>query len=381
MTSYLLLVFCPIGWISCYLGLSSIWVFWLNFAALLPLANLLGDLTEEVADGLHSQVLGGLLNASFGNAVEMILTWKSVSHGLVDVAKNSLLGSILSNLLLVLGTSFFFGGIGVKGKEQVFNETGPITSTSMLLLGCMAFAIPSCFEYTNLASNLLLSRMTAVALLVAYGAFVYFQTYTHIAVFEDNESEESLSPNQATISDVNTELLVSPLSGRVHARHSAAHIPLKCSLVKLFITTLLVSLNSECLIGSITGLVSQSGLSSAFIGVVLLPVVGNACEHVSAVRMCIRDRPALAIAIAVGSSTQIALFVLPLSVVLAWLNDVPMDLDLGVMNTVMLVLSVIIVFSIVVDGKVNWLEGLLLQVVYFVLAVAFWLLPEKVIIV
>ncbi|EEQ97851.1 calcium/proton exchanger, putative [Perkinsus marinus ATCC 50983] len=349
----ILCVFTPIGVASSILGWSPAWVFATNFIALIPLAKILGDATEELAVGLRNDTLGGLLNATFGNAVEMILTVQSLLKGLVTVVKGTLLGSILSNLLLVLGMSFFFGGIGHLGKEQEFKETGPMTNMSMLLLACAAFAMPTVFEAgfkhemekAELQSTVLeISRVVSIFLLLSYICFLIFQMYTHLSIFESEGGENEDEPT----------------------------INVPTSLTLLLVSTLLVALNSEYLVGSIEGVVSSYSVSSSFIGVILLPIVGNACEHASAIRMCIVDKPEIAIGIAVGSCTQIALFVVPFAVIVGWCMSISMDLNFGMLGVVILVLSVIIAMSIVVNGKTNWLEGLMLQLTYIIVAVVYW---------
>lgn len=346
----LLLVFSPLGILAGWASWGSGWQFWLNFVALVPLANVLGDATEELADALNNQTLGGLVNATFGNAVEMILTYQTVVQGLLTVAKGSLLGSILSNLLLVLGLAFFAGGLGAKGKEQRFRETGPMASISMLLVACVAFAVPTCFAVTRSETDeedvLALSRGTALAVLGSYVCYIFFQVYTHQAVFEDgNESEAEKGET----------------------------LSVRASSALLAVTTAFTAWNSEVLVEAIEPFVEATGLSQAFIGVIILPIIGNACEHFAAIRMAIKDKPTLAIGIAVGSSAQIALFAFPLAVIFGWTLNVPLDLNLGVMNVVALTLAVLIVFSILVDGKTNWLEGLMLIIVYLIVALAYYL--------
>ncbi|KAF4696552.1 hypothetical protein FOZ60_000242 [Perkinsus olseni] len=353
-----LTVFVPIGICAGVFHWSPIWVFALNFMALLPLAKILGDATEELSAGLKNETLGGLLNATFGNAVEMIVSIQSLLLNLITVVKGSLLGSILSNLLLVLGMSFFFGGLGRRNKEQEFLETGPMTNMSMLLLACAAFAVPTVFKSSvgsEFSSSvqlddtvLSISRVASIFLLLSYIGFLFFQLYTHLQVFEsadDNQAEATMS--------------------------------IWSSMLILLASTVLVAVNSEYLVGSIEGVVSECNVSASFIGVILLPIIGNACEHVTSVRMAIMDKPVIAIGIAVGSSTQIALFVIPFAVIVGWCMGVPMDLDFNALSVAILVLSVLITLSILVDGKSNWLEGLMLQLTYLIIAVAFWYDPSS----
>jgi len=373
----LLLVAWPLGCLAHFHDWGDIPEFWLNFLAMVPLAKILGDATEELAAGLKNDTLGGLLNATFGNAVEMILTVQTLRAGQIGVVKGTLLGSILSNLLLVLGMSFFVGGLTPSkgsriGKEQTFSTQAALTNVTMLLLACSAFAFPAVFfsqdeigrEYMESQMSelgtfaggstprlLQISRWCSVYILAAYVAFLVFQLYTHADVFrggsgDDEEEEEAqLSPAVA--------------------------------VALLFVTTCLVAASSEFLVDSIDGLVDSWGLSKAFIGVILLPIVGNACEHAGAVRMAVYDKMDITIGIAVGSSTQIALFVVPFAVIVGWVIDQPMDLDLGALHTTIMMMAVLITFSVVSDGAANWLEGFMLMIAYFVVATLFWFLPEN----
>jgi Ca2+:H+ antiporter len=340
--TWLLLPFAAFGVIAKYMDASAGTVFILTFLGMIPLARILGDSTEELAAGLKNDTAGALLNATFGNAVEMIITYQTIAAGLVTVAKSSLLGSILSNLLLVLGSSFFFGGIGKLGKQQEFKESGPLINMSMLLLTCIGLAVPTISQAPE-ASVLSLSRVAAISVLLSYAALLVYQLYTHRAEFEDPES-----------SDASSTMSVKASSG------------------VLVVTTVITAICSNCVVECIEGVVHQWGLSQAFIGVVLLPIIGNACEHVSAIRMAIHGKPLLSIGIAVGSSCQIAMFVIPLAVILGWIMGVPMDLNFDIMNVVILAFAVIIVTIIVVDGKSTWIEGFMLVMAYFIVAAAYW---------
>jgi Ca2+:H+ antiporter len=357
----LLLLLWPLGCASHYLEWGLPVCFWMNFAAMIPLAKILGDATEELAAGLKNDTVGGLLNATFGNAVEMILTVQTLRAGHCDVVKGTLLGSVLSNLLLVLGMSFFLGGLKAKtifGAEQEFSKEAALTNMTMLLLATTAFALPTVF-FVDIEDALgkdqgglvlEISRWCSIYILLAYVAFLIFQLYTHIDVFagqggDDEEEEAHLTPTFA------------------------------CGL--LFVTTCFVAASSEWLVASIDGLVDEWRISKAFIGIILLPIVGNACEHAGAVRMAIANKVDITIGIAVGSSTQIALFVVPCSVLIGWVIDEPMDLNFGSLYTTVMVFAVLIAFSIITDGASNWLEGFMLMVAYMIVATLFWFCPDE----
>ena len=343
-TWYLLIVMI-LGFVAGILKASPGMVFLLNFIGLIPLARILGDATEEVSAAVKSGTIGGLLNATFGNAVEMILTIQTIRAGLTTVTKGTLLGSILSNLLLVLGMSLFFGGLGAKGKEQTFNESGPLANMTMLLLAALAFTVPTVLaqEADDLSVVVSVSRFASIFTLISYFAFLVFQLYTHKTMFEDADDDG----DTATMS-------------------------LRASCLLLLASTLLTVVGSQFLVSCIEDVVVEYGISQMFIGVVLLPIIGNACEHASAVRMAIHDKPILSIGIAVGSSTQIAMFLIPLSVLYGWMIGVPMDLNFKLLNALIFVLSVLIVTVILLDGKSQWIEGFMLQMTYCVIACAYW---------
>lgn len=400
----LLLVFLPLGIAAHFLHWGDLWCFWLNFFALVPLAKILGDATEELAAALKNDMIAGLLNATFGNAVEVVFTIQSLRAGLVRIVKATLLGSVLSNTLLVLGMSFFFGGIftlkkdgakpdaaklnneapeykavsagsedagrvvarqsstdavfDVDEKIQSFSMLGALVNTSMLLVSCLTFSLVTIFRMVlkdddNEQDNIVLSvsRISSIIIMMAYVAFIGFQLVTHKTAMDDQAEEQE--------DDVD-------------------HMSTAFAIVILFVTTATVSFCSELLVTSIAGVTEQAHLSDHFIGVILLPIVGNACEHAAAVRFAVQDKMGLSVSIAVGSSTQIALFVVPLSVIMGWCMGVDMDLNFGTLNCSLITLSVIVVLSMVVDGQSNWLQGYLLCSVYVIVSVMFLYLPNEI---
>lgn len=395
----LLLIFWPLGLAAHYCKWGDKLGFLFNFLAMVPLAKLLGDATEELAAGLHNDTVGGLLNATFGNAVEMILTISTLKASqadptMINVVKGTLLGSVLSNLLLVLGSSFILGGLQPvpkvqkeetgedcitaslqdqargaanespveltrKGKVQQFNTEAALTSMTMLLLATASFAFPTVFiaghdgpENSDLA--LKVSRWCSIYILISYICFLAFQLYTHIDMFSGDDDEEG-----------GEDPAITPL----------------VAFVMLFVVTLFVAASSEWLVDSIDGLVedlkgTSFEMSKTFIGIILLPIVGNACEHVGAIRMAMVEKVDITIGIAVGSSTQIALFVVPFAVLAGWVMGVPMDLNFGSLNCTVMLFAVLIAFSIVTDGRANWLEGVMLVVAYAVVATLYFFFPD-----
>jgi len=386
----LLLCF-PVGIAAFHLKWDKLWCFWLNFFAMIPLAKILGDATEELAASLKNDMIAGLLNATFGNAVEMVIMVQTLRAGLLKVVKTTLLGSVLSNTLLVLGMSFFCGGVitmksppalgnvpqqdydsttdpqctmsGFLAEEKIqsFSLLGALVNTSMLLVSCLTFSLVTAFRLVLYKDNdnvfykeeilLPVSRISSVVIIMAYIAYVVFQLVTHKQAMADSAEDEQ--------DDGST--------------HSAL-----LATVVLCITTLFVSYSSELLVDAIGEVTEQAHISSHFIGIILLPIVGNACEHAAAVRFAVQDKLGLSVSIAVGSSTQIALFVVPFSVLIGWAIDQPMDLNFGTLNSTLITLSVIVVLSMVVDGQSNWFQGYLLCSVYTIIAVMYWYLPDDV---
>jgi len=352
----LLFVFIPFGIAAKGLGWSDAMVFFLNFMAIIPLAWILGEATENIAS-YTGQTIGGLLNATFGNAVEMIMSLFAIQAGLVRVVQGSLLGSILSNLLLVLGMAFFAGGL--KYHEQSFNPQGAGANTSLLFLAAFAMVMPSVYSVAypgHEDGTLAISHSAAIILGLMYCQFLVFQLHTHKDMFdteplpgEEAEEEEEEEPSFS-------------MAG---------------SIVILTIVTLVVAACSDALVSSIEGLTKQLGISEGFVGIILLPIIGNAAEHMTAVTMALKNKVDITIGVAVGSSTQIALFVTPFSVLAGWIMGVKMTLDFEMFETSVMLMTILIVGSVINDGKSNWLEGSILMTAYLLVAIAMWSMPNE----
>ncbi|CAK0807216.1 unnamed protein product, partial [Prorocentrum cordatum] len=280
----LLLVAGPFGLAGEHQGWPRCPTFWLCFLALVPLAKLLGDATEHLAENL-GQATGGLLNATFGNAVEMIITVNAINSGLLDIVKSSLLGSILSNLLLVLGMSFFAGGL-VK-PEQRFSGAAALINITMLLVGVMSFSFPTVFSLGRPeGASVGVSRASAVFVSVGYVAYLVFQLRTHVEMFEDDDGDDPKSTDRLADAEA------PPSAGPDDLPRASAHGPdedgvlsVPWALGLLLVSTAAVALLSESMVDSIPavdGLVRAWRIPRPFVGVVLLPIVGNACEHASA---------------------------------------------------------------------------------------------------
>ncbi|KAJ9199932.1 hypothetical protein DTO164E3_4389 [Paecilomyces variotii] len=360
----LFLVFVPLGIVAGALNWTPTAVFALNFFAIIPLASLLSFATEELAVTM-GQTLGGLMNATFGNAVELIVSIIALKDHQIRVVQASMLGSILSNILLVLGCCFFAGGL--RYHEQSFNSTVASTMSSLLALSSASLIIPATLynALTGLRSDhdtdkniLFLSHGTAIILLIIYVMYLYFQLKSHSDLFEEANNEESDIENQEE--GHTEEHLLSPFAAGV----------------VLIIVTLLVSVCADYLVGSIDSLVEKTGMSKTFIGLVLIPIVGNAAEHVTAVVVAWKNKMDLAIGVAVGSSLQIALFVTPFLVVLGWIINEPMTLHFETFETVAFFISGLVVIFLIQDGKSNYLEGGLCLGLYMIMAIAFYVYPD-----
>jgi len=330
-----------------------------SMVAIMPLAFLMGKATEEIALRT-SESVGGLLNATFGNAAEMILalfalyaasttTSPETAENMIHLVQASLIGSILGNLLLVMGLSFVWGGM--HHSEQSFSETQVSSNSSLLLLAVIVLIIPTVFNFTvdGTAGDdgvEKLSHAAAIILLAIYGLFLLFQLKTHSHLFATEN---------------------------VH--HEEPEMDQKDAIFLLILATLLVSWMAEVLVHSVESAAEQYHLPYIFIGVILLPLFGNAAEHFTAVSVAAKNKMDLSFAISIGSSTQIAVFVAPLMVIIAWILGVPLTFEFGILETIAVFLAVSIANLIAADGKSNWLEGLMLLSTYAVLGLAFLFHP------
>ena len=338
-------VFIPIAIGLEFLHANPVFVFLASCLAIIPLAGWMGKSTESLAS--HVGVgLGALLNATFGNAAELIIALIALSNGLVDVVKASITGSIIGNALLVLGFSIFVGGL--KYPRQKFNATAASIGTTLLVLSAIALLIPATFHFvaSTHAKERELSMEISVILFLAYIGSLIFSLKTHPELFAGGSEE----PHPASMTR-------------------------KKSLLILLLSTLGVGLMSEILVGSIEPTARQFGLTEVFIGVVLVAIIGNAAEHSSAIMFAMKNKIELSLNIAVGSSVQVALFLAPFLVFAGAVMGQPMDLVFTVFEVVSVAASVSIVALVAMDGESNWMEGLMLLCVYAILAIAFYNLP------
>jgi len=378
----------PAGWYSATHGWGDVWTFSLNFLALLPLAKILGDATEELATALKNDAVAGILNATFGNFVEMMITVNSLKAQMFDVVKGTLMGSILSNMLLVLGMAFVAGGLkkgkgveaeangvwgGVKyvNGEKVQTFASQSVSMAMLLFSCLSFALPSIFAMRYEADILTVSRFGAILVMSSYIMFLIFQLCTH--------SNTLQAADRAAAADaVSAEEEAEEFAAADAVEEEAeANLTKPVSVGLMLLVTILTDRVSDYLCEAIKGLIAVTGMPELFLGVILLPIAGNACEHLGAVRFCYCDKTGLALGIAIGSSTQVALFVVPFAVIAGMVMDEPMDMNFGAINTAVIVVSVLLVSMILQDQQAHWLKGYLLMLAYVFIAILYWFLPPE----
>lgn len=356
-----LLVFVPAAVVLEYLvPARHTLIFVVACIAVIPLAGWLGKATEHLAAHAGEGV-GGLLNATFGNAAEMIIAIMALRRGLIDVVKASLTGSIIGNILLVLGAAFLAGGL--RNKTQKFNLGGARAQATLLTLAAAALVAEAAFHHLGGEAALpregSLSVAISIVLLVAYGLGLVFTLHTHKHFFEGHSAEAA------------------GVDGGGHGGHGeGAAWSLGRSLTVLLASTALIAWMSEILVASVEEAAHTLGMSQLFVGVVVVAIVGNAAEHSTAILMAWKNRNDLAVGIAVGSSIQIALFVAPVLVLLSyWIAPRPMDLVFTPAEVIAVALAVVITEQIAGDGESNWLEGAMLLALYAVLGIVFYLLP------
>jgi Ca2+:H+ antiporter len=346
-----LLVAAPVSWALAATVPDSPWVFITAAAALVPLAGLIGLGTEQLARR-SGPGWGGFLNATFGNAAELIIAVVALRSGHVELVKASITGSIVGNLLLVLGLSFFVGGLG--RRSQKFNRTAANNTAAILFLGVVALVMPAVFDlslYGTLDAESpglnSLSFGSAIVLIIAYaGSLIYAFTSQRDLFRSTHEGE-----------------------------HDDPTLPTGVAVGVLAAGTLLTTVQAELLVGGMEPALARFGFTELFVGVIVIALIGNAAEHYSAVTAARRDEMTLAVEIAVGSSAQIALLVAPALVLYSFAIGRPMTLLFDGFEIAAIALSVLATALVVNDGESNWVEGLQLLSVYLILALAFYFVP------
>lgn len=340
-----------------------------SFLGLIPLAGLLGDFTEDICKR-SNEVIGALVNVTFGNATELIISFVALRAGMFNLIKFSLIGSVLGNMLLVLGTGLFLGGL--KRKVLSFSVQASNTYIPLLMLSVMSFLIPSGYgiavahglmtkkggslvESTSDASNdsvLAVSRHIAVVTALIYLCYLWFQLVTHKDMFDEKCCSRTCSVDDVDLINEDDDDDETP------------EFTLAFAIGGLAVASIFISYLSDVLVASVEGFAREYGVPSQFIGLILVPIVGNAAEHATAVIMAQRGRLDVAVGVALGSSIQIALFVMPVLVLGGWATGLGLDMNFHPYPTALLMVCVLVVAQVIGDGKSNWLEGVMLVGAY-----------------
>jgi Ca2+:H+ antiporter len=358
----LLLVFVPLAVLAEWLHWGGITVFVCACVAIIPLAGLMGEATERLAARLGAGI-GGLLNATFGNAAELIIALVALSRGYHDVVKASITGSIIGNILLVLGLSVFLGGL--KRERQTFDRAAASMGSTLLVLAAIGLVVPAVFHYlgeravagakiTMAQERALeqgLSLEISIVLFIAYALSLVFALRTHKHLYGGQSHAEA------------------------HDATARPEAPWR-AVVMLIGATVLVAWMSELLVGAVEEAAHVLGLTEVFVGVIVVAIIGNAAEHSTAVLVALKNKMDLAMNIAIGSSIQIALFVAPVLVFVSYLFEGgPMNLVFTPFEVLAVLMAVAAAKMVAEDGESNWLEGVLLLAVYVVIGIAFYFLP------
>jgi len=352
------LVFAPIAVGLEYIHVDHLILFVVAIIALIPLAKLIGDSTEHLATH-YSATLGSLLNVTFGNAAEIIISIVAINAGLLELVKASITGSILGNIMLIFGLSLIAGGL--RQKEQVFNRENAGLQSSLIFLAIIGLAIPTILATTilkpmdveNQVKLQTLSDILAVVLISVYIAGIIFTFFTHKYLF------------------------VPPSNADEALEHDLFYLSKKRSFILLGASMLGVVAVSEILVGSVEETSKQFGFGEMFVGAIIVGIVGNAAEHSSAIMLAKKGKIDISIGIAAGSGTQIALFVVPILVMVGVVLGQPFTLEFTLYELATLFLAAIILNLIAHDGKSNWFEGIMLTAVYLIIAIGFYFIGNS----
>ena len=353
-----LLVFIPISIAADVLEWDSLTIFITSGIAIIPLAVWLSTATEEIAV-VAGPSIGGLLNAVFGNATELIIALVALNAGLVDIVKASITGTIISNLLLVMGLSMLLGGL--RYKEQDFQPVVARVNGSSMTLAVIAIILPTMVINTSNGVEQVairnLSLTVAAVLIVVYGLTLLFSLKTHSYLYEVGLADLEEATPQATVAE-------------------PTHKPnLWLWLGVLVVSTVAVAFESEIFVGVVEEATKGLGLTPLFTGVILLPLVGGAAEYVTAVTVAMKNNMDLSVSVAMGSSLLVALLVAPILVLVGQVIGQPMDLDFNPFEVVAVAIAVTVANLISLDGSSNWLDGTLLLATYVILGAAFYFHP------
>ncbi|KAJ4796601.1 vacuolar cation/proton exchanger [Rhynchospora pubera] len=355
-----LLPFGPLAVILHYLTGKHGWVFFFSLIGITPMAERLGYATEQLACYTGSTV-GGLLNATFGNATEMIISIYALKNGMIRVVQQSLLGSILSNMLLVLGCAFFAGGLTHPHKDQDFNKASAVVNSGLLLMAVMGLLFPAVLHFTHSEvhygkSEVTLSRFSSCVMLLAYASYLFFQLKSHRSLYNPIDSEVDGEQDAKEDNEEEEEPEITQWE----------------AIVWLAVLTIWISILSGYLVDAIQGASESVNMPIAFISVILLPIVGNAAEHASAIMFAMKDKLDITLGVAIGSSTQISMFVIPFCVVIGWMMGKQMDLNFQLFETATLFITVLVVAFMLQEGTANYFKGLMLILCYLIVAASFF---------
>jgi Ca2+:H+ antiporter len=357
-------------------GWGEMWVFVLSSLAIIPLAGLIGTATEALTVYTGPR-LGGLLNATLGNAAELIITIAAIREGLLELVKASITGSILGNILLVMGMSMLLGGL--RHGIQRFDSRHASRSAILLMLSVIALLVPSVLSSsigpTDSVKVEALSLGVAVIMIILYVAALFFSFRDRSGIVTDAltaEKSHVKADHRPAHKTEHSVITAKPVTTPIEHHSSWS---LRASLILLTLSTLGVVVMSELLVGVVEPVVAGLGISEFFLGIILIPLIGNVAEHLVAVKVAIQNQMDLSVEIAVASSLQIALFVAPVLVFISLVMGNPLQLIFNEFELLALIVGVLITVLISMDGESNWLEGAELLAVYLILALAFFLLP------
>ncbi|CAN1846410.1 Vacuolar cation/proton exchanger 1 [Linum perenne] len=342
----------PMAILADLYGFGRPWIFACSLLGLAPLAERVSFLTEQIAC-FTGPTVGGLLNATCGNATELIIALLALYQRKIHVLKYSLLGSILSNLLLVLGSSLLCGGLANIKKEQRYDRKQADVNSLLLLLGLLCHILPLMFRYATgqgavtSSSTLQLSRVSSIFMLVAYAGYIIFQLKTHRQLFESQQVGEEEEEDGAVIG-------------------------FWSAFIWLVGMTVFIALLSEYVVGTIESASDSWGISITFISIILLPIVGNAAEHAGSIIFAFKNKLDISLGVALGSATQISMFVVPFCVLVAWIMHVDMDLDFSLLETGCLAFTIIITAFTLQDGTSHYMKGVVLVLCYIVISACFF---------
>nr|WP_295602363.1 calcium/proton exchanger [uncultured Terrisporobacter sp.] len=341
-----MLIFIPISFIAKFMNASGTIMFILSCLSIIPLAGLMGEGTEQISF-YSGPKIGGFLNGTFGNATELIISFFALKQGLFDIVKSSIAGAVIGNVLLVVGASMLAGGL--KFKTQKFNEKVSEVTSSMLLFAVLGLCIPALFTHTVDPALLNtryegLSVFVAVVMIIIYILSLVFSFSTHKDIYNTEASKEG-----------------------------SAKWTLKKAILILVVVTILIAIESEFLVNGVESITESLGWSEFFVGIILIPIIGNAAEHTTAIIMARKDQMDVALEIALGSSLQIILFVAPILIFIS-LFFKPMSIVFNEFELVALIASVVIANKVSHDGECNWLEGVQLLAVYLIISASFFII-------